>query len=57
MINLDIGTAIAFVAEESPILYQLQSYVKNQSMVMTQTAIAELRNIVQTSRSNFSIYQ
>ncbi|HAC62391.1 MAG TPA: DUF1308 domain-containing protein [Cyanothece sp. UBA12306] len=48
MINLDTGTAIAFVAEESNLRYQLQSYVKNQSMVMTQTAIAEFRNIVQT---------
>ena len=48
MINLDTGTAIAFIAENSSIRYGLRQYVNGQEMVMTQTAFAEFTTIVKT---------
>lgn len=47
MINLDTNTGIAFIAEGSPVRYQLRTFVKEQQMVMTQTAFTEFVNIVQ----------
>ena len=51
-LNLDIlpyfGTAIAFIAENSSIRYELRQYVTGQEMVMTQTAFAEFTTIVKT---------
>jgi predicted nucleic acid-binding protein len=49
MVNLDTNTALAFVAEGSPIRYQLREYVKGQQMVITQTAFEEFTRIVQGS--------
>lgn len=46
MINLDTGTAIAFIADNSPIRYQLKNYVQTKQLVMTVTAFSELKNIV-----------
>jgi predicted nucleic acid-binding protein len=46
VINLDTNTAIAFIAQESPIRQQLRTVVQNQQLVMTQTAFDEFRNIV-----------
>ncbi|MBE9237585.1 DUF1308 domain-containing protein [Anabaena aphanizomenioides LEGE 00250] len=48
MINLDTGTAIAFIAEKSTIRYLLRQYVNEQEMVMTQTAFSEFTTIVKT---------
>ena len=47
MLNLDTGTALAFIAQDSPVRYQLQTYVQGQQMIMTQTAFNEFANIVQ----------
>ncbi len=49
MINLDTNTAIAFVAEGSPVRHQLKSFVSNQQLVMVQTAYDEFLGIVQCS--------
>lgn len=52
MVNLDTGTGFAFVAENSPVRYQLRIYVQEQQMVMTQTAFDEFTSIVQTVGSS-----
>ncbi len=48
MFNLDTGTAIAFIAEGSPIRFQLRTYVGNRPLLMTRTAISELLSIAFT---------
>lgn len=50
MINLDTGTAIALIAENSPHRYELRQYVNGKEMVMTQTAFTEFTNIVDLLR-------
>lgn len=52
MLNLDTGTGFAFVAEDSPIRYQLRMYIQGQQMVMAQTAFDEFNSIVQTLGSS-----
>lgn len=47
MVNMDTGTALAFIAEGSPVRYQLRIYVQGQQLVMTQTAFNEFIGIVQ----------
>lgn len=49
MINLDTNTAVAFIAEGSPVHYELQAFVNKQQMVITQVAFNEFVNIVQYS--------
>lgn len=49
LVNLDTGTALAFIAEGSPIRDELRQYVQNTKMVITQTAFNEFTNIVQGS--------
>ncbi|MEH1933485.1 MAG: DUF1308 domain-containing protein [Nostoc sp.] len=49
MINLDTNTAVAFIAEGSPVRYELQAFVNKQQMVIAQTAFNEFVNIVQYS--------
>ena len=49
MINLDTNTAIAFIAEGSTVRHQLQEFVNDRQMLMTQTAFDEFMNIVQRS--------
>ncbi|ALF52364.1 hypothetical protein ACX27_05090 [Nostoc piscinale CENA21] len=49
MINLDTNTAVAFIAEGSPVRYELRRFVNNQQMIMTRTAFDEFINIVQYS--------
>lgn len=49
MVNLDTGTVFAFISEGSPVRYQLREYVQAQQMVMTQTALKELTDIIQWS--------
>jgi len=49
VINLDTNTAVAFIAEGSPVRYELRVFVNNQQMIMTQTAFDEFINIVQYS--------
>lgn len=49
MVNLDTGTALAFIAEGSPVRYQLRSHVQGQQMVMTHTAFNEFTTIFQQS--------
>ncbi|MBH8566293.1 DUF1308 domain-containing protein [Nostoc sp. CENA67] len=49
MINLDTNTAVAFIAEGSPVRYELRAFVKKQQMVIAQTAFNEFINIVQYS--------
>lgn len=52
MINLDTNTAVAFIAEGSPIRYELRGFINNQQMIITQTAFDEFINIVQYSAGN-----
>src|SRR5262249_5838229 len=47
--NLDTSTALAFVAEGSPIRHQLKAIVAGQTMVMTRTAEQEFVQIVSAS--------
>ncbi len=47
MLNLDTGTAIAFIGEGSLQRYSLRSYVDHKSMIMTATALTEFRSIVE----------
>ena len=47
MLNLDTGTAIAFIGEGSLQRYSLRSYVDHKSMIMTATALKEFRSIVE----------
>jgi predicted nucleic acid-binding protein len=49
VINLDTNTAIAFVAENSPVRHELKAYIAGQKLVMTQTAFDEFCKIVQFS--------
>jgi hypothetical protein len=48
MLNLDTGTAIALIAENSPIRYLIRSYIANHSLVMTRTAVTEFISIAFT---------
>ena len=52
MFNLDTGTAIAFIAEGSPIRFQLRTYVGNRPLLMTLTAINEFISIAFTIGGN-----
>ncbi|MEN6314698.1 MAG: DUF1308 domain-containing protein [Clostridiaceae bacterium] len=45
-VNIDTGTANAFVSDGSPIRGQLKSFVNGKQMVMTDTAVGEFKNIV-----------
>lgn len=47
MINLDTVTGLAFIAEGSPVRYELRAYVQGQEIVITQTAFDEFMAIVQ----------
>jgi hypothetical protein len=47
-VNVDTGTAVAFIAEGSPILATLEGYVAGKQMVMTRTAYIEFFKIVTT---------
>jgi hypothetical protein len=47
MVNLDTVSAVAFIAEGSLVRYLLRQYIKEQQMVMTQTAFNEFTAIVQ----------
>jgi Protein of unknown function (DUF1308) len=47
VINIDTGTAIAFIAEGSPVRNELRIVVQNQQIVMAQTAFGEFTVIVQ----------
>ncbi|BAY80032.1 hypothetical protein NIES25_65200 (plasmid) [Nostoc linckia NIES-25] len=49
MVNLDTGTMFAFISEASPVRYQLREYVQGQQMVITQTALKEVTDIIQWS--------
>ena len=48
MLNLDTGTAIAFIAEGSTLRFQLHTYVGNRLLLMTRTAIIEFISIAFT---------
>ena len=45
-INIDTGTAFAFISQDSPVRYELKEYVKGKDMVMTETALEEFNNAV-----------
>ena len=45
-VNIDTGTANAFISQDSPIRHQLKNYVSGKQMVMTETAMVEFKNIV-----------
>ncbi|MEH1933578.1 MAG: DUF1308 domain-containing protein [Nostoc sp.] len=49
MVNLDTGTVFAFISEGSPVRYELRQYVQGQQMVITQTALKEVTDIIQWS--------
>ncbi|MEM8829183.1 MAG: DUF1308 domain-containing protein [Cyanobacteria bacterium P01_G01_bin.19] len=48
MLNLDTGTAIAFIAEGSTQRRLLREYIGDCKMVITATAVEEFRKIVNT---------
>lgn len=52
MFNLDTGTAIAFIAEGSPIRFQLRTYLRNRPLLITRTAITEFISIAFTIGGN-----
>lgn len=45
-VNIDTGTANAFISQDSTLRYELKAYVKDKKMVMTKTAVKEFKNIV-----------
>ena len=45
-VNIDTGTAIAFVSQASPTRHRLKANVQDKQMVMTQTAEIEFRNVL-----------
>ena len=45
-VNIDTGTANAFVSEGSSIRHQLKAFVDGKQMMMTETAVNEFKNIV-----------
>ncbi|WP_256872561.1 RHS repeat-associated core domain-containing protein [Paenibacillus sp. 79R4] len=45
-VNIDTGTANAFISEGSSIRHELKAYVNGKQMVMTDTAAGEFRNII-----------
>jgi predicted nucleic acid-binding protein len=49
VINLDTNTAIAFIAQESPIRQHLNAIVQDQQLIMAQTAFDEFCTIVRYS--------
>ena len=49
MINLDTNTAIAFIAENSPLRSELKQYVAGRELVMAQVAVEEFNAIVRYS--------
>ncbi|WP_234017238.1 DUF1308 domain-containing protein [Nostoc sp. 'Lobaria pulmonaria (5183) cyanobiont'] len=49
MVNLDTGTVFAFISEGSPVRYELRQYVQGQQMLITQTALKEVTDIIQWS--------
>ncbi len=49
VINLDTNTAIAFIAENSPLRFELKQYVAGCELVMTQAAMEEFKAIVKYS--------
>ncbi|MFD1261759.1 DUF1308 domain-containing protein [Entomomonas asaccharolytica] len=46
LVNIDTGTANAFVSQDSPVRHQLKAQVEGKEMVMTETAKGEFENIV-----------
>lgn len=48
MLNLDTGTAITLIAENSPIRFSLRSYIGGHSLIMTRTAVTEFISIAFT---------
>ena len=46
IVNIDTGTANAFISQDSPIRHELKDYVQGKNMVMTETAANEFRKIV-----------
>jgi predicted nucleic acid-binding protein len=49
VINLDTNTAIALIAENSPVRHELKAVINTQQLLMTQTAFNEFINIVDGS--------
>ncbi|MEH2457548.1 DUF1308 domain-containing protein [Nostoc sp.] len=49
MVNLDTGAVFAFISEGSPVRYQLRQYLQGQQMIITQTALKEVTDIIQWS--------
>ncbi|WP_445638276.1 DUF1308 domain-containing protein [Nostoc sp. DSM 114161] len=49
MVNINTGTVFAFISEGSPVRYELRQYVQGQQMVITQTALKEVTDIIQCS--------
>ena len=45
-VNIDTGTANAFISQDSSIRNELEAFVQGKDMVMTETAVNEFRNIV-----------
>src|SRR5438309_5760629 len=45
-VNIDTGSAAAFVSQHSPLRHQLKAHVAGKQMVMTQTAAAEFNGLL-----------
>ena len=45
-VNLDTGSAAAFVSQNSPVRHQLKAHVAGKQMVMTQTAAEEFAGLL-----------
>src|SRR5499427_2094887 len=48
-VNIDTGSATAFVSQHSPIRHQLKAHVAGKQMVMTQTAAAEFAGLLRVA--------
>ena len=48
-INIDTGSAVAFISEGSPIRHALKAVVGEKQMIMTETALAELRGTLRVA--------
>ncbi len=53
MFNLDTGSAIALIAENSPVRFQIKAYIENQPLVICRTAITEFIDIAFTIGGSF----
>ncbi|OJH38634.1 hypothetical protein BON30_20570 [Cystobacter ferrugineus] len=49
LVNIDTGTASAFVSQDSAIRHELKEFVQNKGMVMTETAAKEFQGMLRVA--------